>query len=155
MVNQFIETWRINNRVNLMLLDGISDGGLNLSLSKQRIGTAAKQFAHLHNIRFDKLKKLAVNLGEEQEKLYLESKITRDILRYELIKSSEAIEKVLRRGFENEGELKGYRRGVITFMGYLISYESHRRSNIMLMLKQNGYKLPKSISYDIWDWNKL
>ena len=34
MKEQIIETWHINNRVNLMLIDAIPDEGLNCTLSK-------------------------------------------------------------------------------------------------------------------------
>lgn len=155
MVDQFVETWRINNRVNLILLDEISDEALHTTLSKRGGGTPAKQFAHLHNVRFWKLEKLAKDLVLEQEKISLRKKINREILRYKLIESSESIERILGEGFENNGKLKGYRRGVITFLGYLISHESHHRGNIVLTLIESGYKLPKSVSYDIWDWNKI
>lgn len=125
MIEQFIETWRINNRANLILLDGISEEGLHLTLSKRGGGTPAKQFAHIHNVRFWKLEKIAAGLANELEKLSLKEELSHEFLRYNLIESSEAMAKVLREGFANDGVVKGFRRGVTTLQGYLISHESH------------------------------
>jgi uncharacterized damage-inducible protein DinB len=155
MVDQFVETWRINNRVNLILLDEISEEGLHSTLSKRGAGTPAKQFAHLHNVRFWKLEKLAADLVKNQSKISLKSRLTHESLRYKLIESSQAVEKMLRKGFENDGCIPGYQRGAITLMGYLISHESHHRGNMLLTLKQCGHELPRSFTYGIWNWTKI
>ena len=48
--NQIVDTWNINNRINLYLLEAIPPGALNdASASKGR--TVAQQLAHLHNVR--------------------------------------------------------------------------------------------------------
>ncbi|WP_199615445.1 hypothetical protein [Paenibacillus alkalitolerans] len=52
---QLAETWNTNNRISLFLIDRISDEGMACTLSKRGGGTPAKQFAHVHNIRCDKL----------------------------------------------------------------------------------------------------
>ena len=50
-MNEQIETWNTNNRINLYLLDGIDDSHLtDVSASKDR--NVGEQFAHLHNARF-------------------------------------------------------------------------------------------------------
>ena len=49
-MNAQIETWCINNRINLYLLNGIDDAHLtDVSGSKGR--NVGEQFAHLHNVR--------------------------------------------------------------------------------------------------------
>jgi len=48
---QCIETWEINSRVNIKLLDGIAEEDLEDILSKRGGRTVALQFAHLHNVR--------------------------------------------------------------------------------------------------------
>jgi uncharacterized damage-inducible protein DinB len=53
--NQIVDTWNINNRINLYLLEAIPPEALNdISTSKGR--TVAQQVAHLHNVRLMWLK---------------------------------------------------------------------------------------------------
>ena len=47
MNQQIIETWYINNRVNLMLIDAITIEGMNCTLSKRVGRNVALQFAHI------------------------------------------------------------------------------------------------------------
>ena len=54
--DQIIDTWQINNRANLLLLDHIDTEGLSATLSTRGGRTIAQQFAHLHNVRLDWLK---------------------------------------------------------------------------------------------------
>lgn len=54
-MKQIIETWEINNKLNLYLLSSIDEVNLSfIALSKGR--TIAEQFAHLHNLRLMWLK---------------------------------------------------------------------------------------------------
>ena len=55
MESQILDTWNINNRINLYMLAAVPKEALNdLSASKGR--TVAEQFAHLHNVRLMWLK---------------------------------------------------------------------------------------------------
>jgi len=69
--------------------------------------------------------------------------------------SAERIGKVLEEGIKKNGEIKGFKRGVVTLLGYFISHEGHHRGNILLTLKNCGYKIPDALKYGIWDWNKI
>lgn len=152
--DQIIETWNINNRVNLMLIDAIPDEALHVSLSPRGGGTPAKQFAHMYNIRFWKLEKMAGDLVKEWSSISLKDKLNKSLLDRALKESAECISALLKQGGEKD-QLKGFKRGVIPLLGYFISHESHHRGNIILTLKQCGHKLPKSVANGIWNWDKI
>ena len=63
--------------------------------------------------------------------------------------SAELIRKVLKNGIENNGEVKGFRSGVVVLLGYFISHEGHHRGNILLTLKQCGFKSTDNLKYGI------
>ena len=49
-MKELIETWNINNRINIYLLNAINEEYLkDISASKGR--TVGEQFAHMHNVR--------------------------------------------------------------------------------------------------------
>jgi len=155
MQEQIIETWHINNRVHLMLIDAISDEGLHCTLSKRGGGTPAKQFTHLHNLRLWRLDKVDKDLLKGQSKIDTAGTIDKALLKKRLSESGAAIAKMIENGIDDGGKIKGFKRGVIPFLGYMISHESHHRGNILLTLKQCGHKIPKEVQYGIWAWNQI
>ncbi len=69
--------------------------------------------------------------------------------------TTDLITEVLKTGIKANGNVKGFKRGVVTLLGYFIHHEAHHRGNILLTLKLCGYKLPTELQYGIWEWNKI
>lgn len=63
-LDQLLETWRTNNRINLFLIDQISEEGMKCTLSKRGGRNVVRQFAHLHNVRVSHLQNRAKDLAE-------------------------------------------------------------------------------------------
>lgn len=145
-----IETWQINNRINLYLLNAIDETYLNdISASKGR--KVGGQFAHLHNVRMMWLKVAAPALLDGLIKIDKEVRIDKTLLAAELNKSAEAIAQLLEKGFA-ENKIKGFKPHPAAFLGYLISHESHHRGQIVLSLKQSGHPIDQKTQYGLWEW---
>ncbi|SDS29123.1 hypothetical protein [Gramella sp. MAR_2010_147] len=63
--DQIIDTWLINHRTNLLLLNSITNEALDLTTSKRGGGTIGHQLAHMYNVRFWKLERFNKNLVSE------------------------------------------------------------------------------------------
>jgi len=151
LVTQIVDTWNINNRINLYLLDAIQQVALNdVSASKGR--TVAQQLAHLHNVRLMWLKVSAPELMEGLEKIENETAVDKKLLARNLKASGQAMATLFKNSLENEGRIKGFKPHVTAFLGYVVSHESHHRGQIALSLKQSGHPLDKKIAYGIWEW---
>jgi uncharacterized damage-inducible protein DinB len=150
MEDQVIETWEINNRINLYMLDAIKPESLSdQASSKGR--TVGEQIAHIHNVRLMWLKAAAPQLLMGLEKIEKES-ITKDLLRSSLEASGVAIAALIKTSMDAGGRVKGFKPHVVAYLGYMVSHESHHRGQIALSLKQSGHTLDKKNAYGIWEW---
>ena|SRR5687767_10709761 len=149
-MTELIDTWEINNRINIYLLDAIDENYLNdLSASKGR--NVGQQFAHIHNVRLMWLKAASPELLEKQNKIDKDTKISKKLLVTELNKSAEAISKLLSQGITDK-KIKGFKPHPSAFFGYLIAHEGHHRGQIILSLKQAGHPIDQKTQYGIWEW---
>jgi hypothetical protein len=78
-------------------------------------------------------------------------KITKKHLHDELTKSGKAVEQMLEKCFA-AGKVKGFKPHPEAFVGYLLAHESHHRGQIMLLLKQCGHAVDKSVMFGLWAW---
>ena len=77
-----------------------------------------------------------------------------DVLLKALNESYAALEEFFSKSWDDNGKVKGFKKGVIPFLAYFVSHESHHRGNILLTLKQSGEKLPDAVKWGIWEWGK-
>lgn len=148
---QIVDTWNINNRINLYMLDAIPPDALNdISASKGR--TVAQQLAHLHNVRLMWLKASAPELLEGLEKIEKETAVDKKLLARSFEASGRAMATLIKKSLENGGRIKGFKPHVTAFLGYVVSHESHHRGQIALSLKQSGHALGKRVGFGIWEW---
>ena len=156
MLEQLVESWQINHRVTVKLLDALADGALHTTLSTRGGRDVARQLAHVHEVR--------LMLAESTSKTNRNAKLphfakgespNRKQLQTAFEASAQGVETSIREGWANEGQLPGFKRGVMPLVGYLIAHESHHRGSILLTLKQTGHKLSDELRWGLWDWNKL
>src|SRR5688500_7347973 len=97
------------------------------------------------------LKQSAPEIFQTQTKISNEQAVDKELLRVSLESSGEAVRQLFQQSLVNGGKVKGFKPHATAFLGYLISHESHHRSQIILTLKQSGHALDKKILFGIWE----
>lgn len=154
MKEQLLETWRINQKMNFLLIDNTTDAGMEKTLSSRGGRNIYLQWVHIHNVRVKWLEVSAQDIFKKHQELNKEDVFERKALKNALKNSAKGIEELLSRGWDEGGKVKNFKTGVIPMLGYFISHESHHRGNILLTLKQCGEKIPDSVKWGLWEWGK-
>lgn len=150
-IDALLETWTINARINLYLLEAVDDAALGASAAP-RGRTVFSLFAHIHNARLMWLKSAAPELLVGVDKIEPNGPPSKAPLSSGLANSAVAIEGLLRSALESNGRVKGFKPHAVAFLGYLVSHESHHRGQIETILRLNGSPIPDAVSYGLWEW---
>src|SRR6185503_13382074 len=147
MKEQLLAAWQTHEKMNRLLIDSISDTGMQKTLSTRGGRTIYQQLVHIHNVRMQWLEICSKDIFSKYKVLDKETSFSRKGLQKAFEDSAKGIEELLSRSWDGGGKVKGFKKGVIPLLGYFISHESHHRGNILLTLKQSGEKIPDTVKW--------
>ncbi|MBM4162117.1 MAG: hypothetical protein FJ217_13600 [Ignavibacteria bacterium] len=128
-IEQVLNTRRVQNEINLLLIDKIPTSGFKAVPRGSRGQTVVEQLVHMNRVR----------LGRFQ---------------YHLTGKRPSLPGAKEDAFKGKAAPRAFRKNAVRWMGYLISHESHRRGQILLAPKQNGTRLPETVSLQgLWGRN--
>lgn len=154
-LDQTLEAWRTNQRINDFLIDNISAEGMKCTLSTRGGRNVVRQFCHLHNVRLWHLEGRAKELAKGLHKFATKDEPPKRTLKKHLNDSAKRIEQFFLDCAADKPKRRAFKKGLIPFLGYLIAHESHHRGNILLTIKQCGHNLDQAERYKIWDWDRI
>jgi uncharacterized damage-inducible protein DinB len=146
-----VDTWQINNHVNLRLLDGLTDKQLAATILP-RGRSVTSYFVHIHMARIYWLERRARALAKSLEKIP-GGTAPRAKLRQGLIDSGQAMGELFAEA-EVTGHIKGTKLSPVGFLGYALAHEGHHRGQILLHLKMAKLPVDRATGYSLWYWIK-
>lgn len=150
-----VETWRIHNRSCLFLIKNLPQEAMHATLSTRGGRDIARQLAHLRNVRAWRLQAFSKKIGRKLVEFETEEHPNKKTLLEALEESGDVMERYVQHCIDNGGKVSNFKRGVVPMIGYYIAHEAHHRGNIYLTMKQCGIRIPDTLKWGIWEWNKI
>ena len=148
-VNELVETWLINHRLNLYLLEEVGSDRLAIPLAKGKSVDA--QFAHIHNVRLMWLKVSFPKAHSRVTKLE-KGDLGMETLKSNLSASGHEVASLITSAVESGGRVKGFKPNATAFVGYLVAHEATHRAQVEIALRQAGVPLSDKVGYGLWEW---
>ena len=143
-----LRAYETNDRINLYLLEHLSDEAWGAAPAGGKGRTIAAIAAHMHNVRVMWLK--AAKWADVPEQLARD--VTRAAAAEAFARSRDALAAVLADALAGEGRVKGFRPDAAGFFGYLVAHDAHHRGQIAMLARQVGHALPQSAMFGMWEW---
>ena len=94
MKEQLLDAWHIHNRMNQLLINNITDEGMQKTLSSRGGRTVFLQLVHVHNVRLGWLEVIDSGLFTRNKKIEAEIEYDRELLEKSLAGSTKGIEDI-------------------------------------------------------------
>lgn len=155
LIPQITQTWAIHNRTMLYLIDHLPEEAFDCSLSKRGGRNIAVQLAHCISVRYFRLEAFIKKHNLSFNEFPKNHVPNREELLEAFTVSGQIMEQVIENAVENEGKAPSFAAGIIPMIGYYISHEAHHRGHALLTMKESGIKIPDTLKWGVWEWNKI
>jgi uncharacterized damage-inducible protein DinB len=147
-----LRAFATNDRINCFLVENLDEKTWRAHPPGGEGRTIGAIVSHMHNARLMWMKMLGhrTNLPAG---LKFRTATRAQALRA-LPQSSKAIMALMRESLEGSGRLRHFPPDVAGFFTYMISHDAHHRGQILMLLRQLGYRPPVNVRCGVWFWSK-
>jgi len=155
-----LESWRTNCRVTSALVKGLPTPLWDESVPEYSRKTIRMVLAHLHNARAGWIRTLGRPHGIEVPPSVNRHRVDRRELLAALKHSGDCMEALLQFGLETGNQVpptpayvwRNLALDVGHILTYFVAHEAHHRGQIVMIARQLGHRLPRSVIDGLWQW---
>jgi uncharacterized damage-inducible protein DinB len=154
------EIFAANERVNQMLVEHLDLAAWDAK-PPGRVRSIAAIFTHMHNVRTKWIRLSAPHL--KVPRLLNRAHATPEQVRAGLAESAACCTEMLAEALGGEGRIEAFRRdgwarpwpAGVEMLCYMVAHEAHHRGQVCMLAHQMGFPLPKKVTSEMWNWEKL
>lgn len=143
---QVAHAWRRHNEILLLLLRSVPAKGFAAVPTGSRGRDVARQFNHLNRVRLGWVHYHRTGKRPKLPRGDKGPRPSRAELKAALVASGKEVSAFLQDCLRGEARPRMFGKEIVRWVTYLISHESHHRGQIMLALKQSGFRLPEKVA---------
>ncbi|HKD17655.1 MAG TPA: DinB family protein [Thermoanaerobaculia bacterium] len=156
-----LNAWTTNDRTTIFLVERLPAAVLAAKIPGEPQKTVRMLAAHIHNARRMWLRTLGAPHG-----IAVPAAVDRRRVRpAELVRalkiSGRAMSRLLELGLDHGGRIPPTKvyiwRNLPLDVGHVLSYfvahEGHHRGQIVMLARQLGHRLPREVTYGLWQWS--
>jgi uncharacterized damage-inducible protein DinB len=149
-----------NERMNQLLIEHLDATAWNAK-PPGKVRAIAAIFTHMHNVRCKWVRLTAPHLKIPPQ--LKRSDCTPKQARIGLAESGARCVEMLSEAFGGDGRVQEFRRDGwarpwpvgMEMLCYMVAHEAHHRGQVCMLAHQMGYPLPKEVTSELWNWEKL
>jgi uncharacterized damage-inducible protein DinB len=147
-LDELLDAWRANQRINLELLELCSDEDLDLKPVRGK--TIRSNFVHITGVR-----RAHIEEKMKEEAQAIPRPDWKTATRAEIVTALEVSHDLMAELFRRREErTRPDRWTSIKFLAYNVAHEAHHRSQIEMALRLNGREPDDATLYRLWEWPK-
>jgi uncharacterized damage-inducible protein DinB len=155
-----VRIFAANESINQLLIEHLDPGAWRAKTAGE-VRTIAAIFTHIHNVRTKWVRLTAPHLKVPAQ--LNRSTCTPEEARSGLAESAARCEDMLaealgrdiaERKFLRDGWARPWPAGP-EMLCYIIAHEAHHRGQVCMLARQLGFPLTKSVTSDMWNWERL
>jgi uncharacterized damage-inducible protein DinB len=143
-----LRSFAIHNRIHIYLLNALATEVWETPPPGGKGRSLAALVSHIHGVRLMWLKAA----GVKTLPVALEKTASLAEAKKALEASGMAILELLTTALHGNAKIPSFKPDAWAFVAYLIAHEAHHRGQMMLLARQLGHPLDKSINFGMWEW---